>query len=300
MRCRRCRGFDFSAGIRVVCLAVLAVALFAVVAEGATQTIHGCRLGEGAWADGDSFPVILPDGRTVALRLYGADCIEWQVGDETMARRLRAQRRYFGIGGGDVPESMAKAREFARKAAERTRELLAEPFDVETAFSKTPGGGRVYGFVATASGQDLAAVLVREGLARAHGIARQRSDGTTASGYRESLADLELTAAAARRGVWAETDWERIAEDRAQERREAEELESLMAGAKLGQGGLDPNTATAEDFESLPGIGAVLAERIVSARGEGRFESPQDLLRIRGMSPAKLKAIEGRLNFPAR
>lgn len=297
MRCRRCRGFDFSSRMRAVFLALLGLVFSAVIAEGKEQTIRGCRLGEGAWADGDSFPVILPDGRTVALRLYGADCIEWHVGDETMARRLRAQRRYFGIGGGDVPESMAKAREFARKAAERTRELLAKPFDVETAFSKTPGGGRVYGFVVTASGQDLAAVLVREGLARAHGIARQRSDGTTASSYRESLADLELTAAAARKGIWAETDWERIAEDRAQERREAAELESLVVGAKLFPGGLDPNTATAEDFESLPGIGAVLAERIVSARGEGRFESVQDLLKVRGMSPAKLKAIEGQLKF---
>lgn len=300
MRCRLCRGFEFFAKMRPFFFSVLVAAFTTVVAEGTAQTFRGCRLGDGAWADGDSFPVILPDGRTVALRLYGADCVEKHVGDETMARRLRAQRRYFGIGGGDVPESMAKARVFARKAAERTNELLAKPFDVETAFSKTPGGGRIYGFVQTASGQDLAAVLVREGLARAHGISRQRSDGTSAIGYRESLADLELTAAAAGRGIWAETDWERIAEDRAQERREAAELESLVAGAKLEQDGLDPNSATAEDFESLPGIGAVLAERIVSARGEGKFQSAQDLLRVRGMSPAKLKAIEGQLNFSVR
>ena len=300
MRYRLCRDSEIFLAARGALLAFCAVFLIPLFAEGSTQAFRGCKLGDGVWADGDSFPVVLPDGRTVALRLYGADCIEWHVGDETMARRLRAQRRYFGIGGGDVPESMAKARDFARKAAERTRELLAKPFAVETAFSKTPGGGRVYGFVETASAEDLAAILVREGLARAHGIARQKADGMSANDYRDSLTDLELTAAAARRGIWAETDWERITEDRAQERREAAELESLVAEAKRSPGPVDPNTATVEDLETLPGIGAVLATRIVDARAKGRFESAQDLLRIRGMSRAKCQAIEGLLKFSAQ
>ncbi len=50
------------------------------------------------WADGDSFSVRFPDGKVQAIRLYGADCIEMHVsGDDSNARRLRDQRRYFGI-----------------------------------------------------------------------------------------------------------------------------------------------------------------------------------------------------------
>jgi endonuclease YncB( thermonuclease family) len=38
------------------------------------------------WADGDSFEVQTADGSSHTLRLYGADCIEWHVTDETDAR----------------------------------------------------------------------------------------------------------------------------------------------------------------------------------------------------------------------
>jgi hypothetical protein len=95
-----------------------------LAAEQPLQSISGCTLVQAPWADGDSFPVHLPDGRTVTVRLYGADCIEWHVNDETDARRLRAQRRYFGIGGDDANASMAKAKSFGELAGKRTRELL--------------------------------------------------------------------------------------------------------------------------------------------------------------------------------
>ncbi|NDG72765.1 MAG: hypothetical protein EBY32_16005 [Proteobacteria bacterium] len=97
-------------------------------ATDAIQTFSGCTLLEAEWADGDSFPVKLPDGQQVTARLYGADCIEWHVNDETLARRLRAQRRYFGIADTDAASSMKTARDFGKQAAFRTRELLAKPF----------------------------------------------------------------------------------------------------------------------------------------------------------------------------
>jgi endonuclease YncB( thermonuclease family) len=277
-------------------VAVLAFCLSAR-GEGGMQSIPGCRVVEAPWADGDSFQVALPGGRTATLRLYGVDCIEWHVNDETDARRLRAQRRYFGIGGGEALESMAKARSFGEKAAARTRGLLAKPFTVHTAFSKAPGGERFYAFVETAGGEDLAAVLVREGLARAFGVARQRPDGTGAGDYRESLGDLELTAAAARKGIWAETDWARIAQDRELERKETAELNSMFSNP-IPAGGVDPNTASERELDSLPGIGPALAKRIVAARAGGKFESPGDLLRVRGMSQKLLDGIGGDLKFP--
>ena len=63
----------------------------------ALTTLQKCTLIPAAWADGDSFQVQTADGTNHTIRLYGADCIEWHVSDETVARRLRAQRRYFGI-----------------------------------------------------------------------------------------------------------------------------------------------------------------------------------------------------------
>jgi len=55
---------------------------------------------------------------------------------------------------------------------------------------------------------------------------------------------------------------------------------------------LSINQASAGDLESLPGVGPVLAERIVSYReSNGRFEAVEDLLEVPGIGEAKLEAI---------
>ena len=56
-----------------------------------------CEYIESKWNDGDSFSVRLTDGLTITARLYEADTIETHINNTTAARRLRAQRRYFGI-----------------------------------------------------------------------------------------------------------------------------------------------------------------------------------------------------------
>lgn len=48
---------------------------------------------------------------------------------------------------------------------------------------------------------------------------------------------------------------------------------------------LDPNTATAEELDRLPGVGPALADRIVDARAGGRFRSASDLARVPGVGP---------------
>ena len=51
-------------------------------------------------------------------------------------------------------------------------------------------------------------------------------------------------------------------------------------------GRLDLNRATAGDLEALPGIGPVLARRIVEARARsGRVEALEELLAVRGVGP---------------
>ncbi|MFM8765361.1 MAG: DUF655 domain-containing protein [Spartobacteria bacterium] len=269
-------------------------------ADEALQTFPGCTLVEADWADGDSFPVKLPDGRQFTMRLYGVDCIEWHVNDETLARRLRAQRRYFGIADTDAASSMKTARDFGKQAALRTRELLAKPFTIHTSFAGARGNGekeRAYAFVITAEGKDLATILVEEGLARAFGVTRQLPDGTSSNEYREALADRELTAAAAKKGIWAVTDWTHLPENRAEERRESAELQTVLKESQSTSSSIDPNTATAEELESLPGIGKKLAERIIEARTQKPLRSIDDLLAIKGITPNLAETLAPKLQF---
>ena len=285
---------------KALALSLLLLAAVTLRADEALQTFPGCTLVEAEWADGDSFPVRLPDGRQITTRLYGADCIEWHVNDESLARRLRAQRRYFGIADTDAASSMKTARDFGKQAALRTRELLAKPFTVHTAFAGARGNGekeRAYAFVTTAEGKDLATVLVDEGLARAFGITRQLPDGTSGNEYREALADHELTAAAAKKGIWAVTDWTHLAEDRAEERRESAELQTVLKDSQSTTAAIDPNTATAEELQTLPGIGKKLAERIIEARSKTPIRSIDDLLAIKGITPKLAETLTPKLRF---
>ena len=55
---------------------------------------------------------------------------------------------------------------------------------------------------------------------------------------------------------------------------------------------IDINTATAEDFSMLPGIGETLANRIVSYREDnGPFQTLADLLNVEGIGEKKLESI---------
>jgi DNA uptake protein ComE-like DNA-binding protein len=285
---------------KALALSLFLLAAVTLRADEALQTFPGCTLVEAEWADGDSFPVKLPDGRQITTRLYGVDCIEWHVNDESLARRLRAQRRYFGIADTDAASSMKTARNFGKQAALRTRELLAKPFTVHTAFAGARGNGekeRAYAFVTTAEGKDLATVLVDEGLARAFGVTRQLPDGTSGNEYREALADHELTAAAEQKGIWAVTDWNHIVNDRAEERRESAELQTVLKDSQSTTAAIDPNTATAEELQSLPGIGKKLAERIIEARTKTPIRSIDDLLAIKGITPKLAETLTPKLQF---
>lgn len=64
---------------------------------------------------------------------------------------------------------------------------------------------------------------------------------------------------------------------------------------------LDPNTASADDLDRLPGVGPAAASAIVGAREAGtRFETPTDLLRVRGIGAATLERIRPHLDLPER
>lgn len=286
--------------IRPVLLCALLAAIPGAWGDQDLKTYEGCQLVPAEWSDGDSFRVRFPDGSEQTVRIYGADCIEWHVNDESDARRLRAQRRYFGIAEGAAAESISEAKGFGEAAGMRTRELLAKPFAVHTSFADGRGDSRyqrIYAFVSTSQGEDLASALVREGLARAFGVSRKMPDGTSSQEYRHQLQDLELTAATARRGIWAKTDWSHLAEDRQAERREEQEISEALTKTPPA-GGIDPNSASRDELMSLPGVGEVLATRIIEGRsGGGPYLSAEDLLRVKGITPKTLGAMTPSLRF---
>ena len=256
-------------------VAVLTLALATVAAGQELQKFEGCRMVDSDWADGDSFPVKLPDGQEIVLRLYYVDCNETSATTETDQRRVRGQSSYFGID--DHQVTLASG----RLAAGEVHKLLTEPFTVHTAFAAAPGRSakpRTYGFVTLADGRDLGEVLVGDGLARSFGLRRGTPDGRTTDAAEAQLDDLELGAAIARRGIWAETDAQRLISLRETQRAEERELQEAF-GTSEGEP-IDPNTASVDEIMLLPGVGEVLAERIVEGRP---YRTVDDLRRVPGI-----------------
>ena len=267
---------------------------FGAAADDLQQLDH-CTYIPASWADGDSFLVRGPDGKEFTLRLYAVDCIEWHVKDTSDARRLQEQRRWFGIAGGeaDSRSSIALARsqgEAAGKAVARW--LQQQPFTVHTAFADARGDGkhkRVYGYITLSSGRDLGAELVRAGLARSFGVRRARPDGESADDYRERLDDLQLLAAKAGRGVWRYTQWEKLADERALRRKEEREWElAIETQRNAVVGKINPNTAARDVLMRLPGIGEVMANRIIESRP---ITDEQALLQVPGIGRATLAKL---------
>ncbi|MEQ8850070.1 helix-hairpin-helix domain-containing protein [Botrimarina sp.] len=75
------------------------------------------------------------------------------------------------------------------------------------------------------------------------------------------------------------------------------ELVDIDRAAPLGYEFLvDVNRADWPELAQLPGIGPVLAKRIVATRSrEGGYRTPDDLRRVPGIGPRKLEAIRRHL-----
>ena len=69
-------------------------------------------------------------------------------------------------------------------------------------------------------------------------------------------------------------------------------MPGASSGGVVGGGPLDLNAASASDLDGLPGIGPVLAQRIVDWRTEnGRFASVDQLREVTGIGEAKYQDL---------
>ncbi len=86
---------------------------------------------------------------------------------------------------------------------------------------------------------------------------------------------------------------ELLRRSREEERRAAYRRKPLEPGETI-----DPNRADELTLDRLPGVGEGTARAIVEARESlGGFETVEELLRVRGIGPATLDRIRGRLDL---
>ncbi len=250
------------------------------------ETIKGVTLVEADLNDGDSFKV-KAGGRELHLRLYYVDCPETVYGSAVDQARIREQQDHFGL---KDPRAVVR---FGEQAAEYTKQALSRPFTIYTSYAKALGrsvGGRVYAFVETRDGHDLAHLLVKRGLARIHGKTRPSPDGLDSDLVLEELHDIRVGAVLNREGIWAEADSDVLAEkrkERRKEKREQKEFAEQFLPSMVNPMCL--NSATKKQLESIPGIGPVTANKIIADRP---WRSVYDLTSIPGVGLKRLEALK--------
>ena len=75
---------------------------------------------------------------------------------------------------------------------------------------------------------------------------------------------------------------------------QSEASEAVIPGRTL----VNVNTASAEELETLTGVGPVLAEAIVSYRDEhGAFKTPEELMNVKGIGEGKLSAFRAEITL---
>jgi DNA uptake protein ComE-like DNA-binding protein len=261
-------------------------------------TLNNCRLIPNKSNDGDSFHVRANDTEYL-VRLYFVDAPETaSVGPE----RLIDQAKYFGL---SVPQTI----EIGRDAKRFVESKLSEPFSVVTRLAEGLGRSnvrRIYGFVRTKEG-DLGEQLIANGLARIHGITAALPGGVTSVDEREKLAQLQAEAKRRKIGGWGMTGQSSNG-TRSPLQSQPNDSPSIpvtptssssavvmspaevknRAKQKTQLGNIDVNTATEKELTTVPGIGHVMAARIIAARP---FRSADDLKKVSGIGDKKYAQI---------
>ena len=265
--------------VSIVCGAILLAAADPTDAKGKEKdwiTLDHCQLVPNKANDGDSFHVRANDNEYL-VRLYFVDAPETaSIGPA----RLIEQAQYFGVSVPQVIEIGLNAREFVEAK-------LSEPFTVVTRMAGGLGRSkfqRIYGFVRTQEG-DLGEQLVANGLARIHGTTAAPPSTASSASERQILEDLEREAKQRKVGAWGMSGKATGVVGRTPNPFGAEHPEAKQTPT-LGQ--IDINTATEKELTTVPGIGHVMAARIIVARP---FRSADDLRKVSGIGDKKYTQI---------
>jgi competence ComEA-like helix-hairpin-helix protein len=251
--------------------------------------LENCRLVPNAANDGDSFHVSV-NGKEYIFRLYLVDAPEIDAANPT---RLVEQAKHFGM---TVPQVI----EVGERAKAFVGEKLAEPFTVITHMANAMGRSnieRFYAFVQTKNG-DLGEQLIANGLARIHGTRATPPGAGSPAAERQRLEQLEDEAKRREVGGWGMSGQPSNVANATPQPVASAAAPILLTPAltvptknteRAADGGkLDINTAAEKQLRDLPGIGPVLAQRIIAARP---FRSADDLKKVNGIGEKKYEKI---------
>ncbi len=277
--------------------------------------LENCRFILNPADDGDSFHVSVGTQEYI-FRLYMVDAPET---DALTPGRLVEQAKYFEV---TVPQAI----EVGEAAKEFTRRKLSQPFTVFTRMSDAMGRSKIerfYAFVQTKDG-DLGEQLVRNGLARNYGYKAVPPGLKNSRIEIEKLQQLENEAKQEKIGGWGVSAGRLnvraqkpapfsvfVAEGKARPRTlppanafsripatpvlspsaavvDPTEVKKSYAKEKIELGRIDINTATEKELKMIPGIGPVIAARIIAARP---FRSADDLKKVNGIGDKKYAKI---------
>jgi len=177
-----------------LCLSVLAPTHAAEA--GQWETLQNCRLLKKETYDGDSFHV-RHDGKEYIFRLLYVDTPEKK--ELGLTERTTEQARYWKIYKKDLYL-------LAEEALVFTGQKLSAPFTIQTRWEDAKGNSqlpRYYAIVTTSDNQDLASLLLENGLARIHGRPVEAPDGRAGKKVLEDLEKIEVLAKTQKRGAWA-------------------------------------------------------------------------------------------------
>ena len=265
----------------VALLSLGAIATHAQQSTGTNQweVLENCQLVTNAVVDGDSFHV-LHEGREYVFRLYFVDAPEKE---SSLKERIQDQAAYFGIAEDDVTRAGGLAARFTRQKLTETN------FTVTTRWQNAMGRSSLARFycVLTVNDENLAELLVANGIARIYGLRANVPGGLRSTTFINKLKNLELTAREKKLGVWDESQFPRMETGEAPASTTnavGETTSPIEASTAL----VDVNTATHEELMALPGIGKVMAERIVTNRP---FATVDDLRRVPGIGAKTLDKL---------
>ncbi len=249
-------------------------------------TLKDCRYLPNASNDGDSFHVRAA-GKEYIFRLYFVDTPET---DTSIPARVREQAKYFSA-------TIQQTLQVGLEAELFTRQKLARPFAVRTCLQDARGRSqlpRYFAFVQTESA-DLGEALVANGLARVYGAASEAPGMNTPEIEWRKLEQLERAAKEQKVGGWGLGSGRLNTRSATQPGSSTHSFDAFFhphatraARTRSLGGKLDLNTASLEALQDIPGIGIVLAKRIVAARPFGRAD---DLRKVKGVGAKRFAEL---------